>query len=60
LKRGWRVLALLVALVGCSGRAEPAVDMMDADSDHRPDGAHAARIAAPTPIPEEPQVPPEE
>jgi hypothetical protein len=57
LKRGARVLALLVALVGCSGRAEPAVDMMEADWDHRPGAAAAARPHEPAPMPEEPEAP---
>ena len=57
MKRGARVLALLVAVVGCSGRAEPAVDMMEADQDHRPGAAPVARPQAPAPMPEEPEPP---
>jgi len=57
LKPGPRLLALLVALVGCSGRAEPAVDMMEADQDHRPGAAPVERPQTPAPMPEEPEAP---
>jgi len=57
LKRGPRVLALLITLVGCSGRAEPAVDMMAADGDHRPGSATASERNQPAPLPEEPEAP---
>jgi hypothetical protein len=60
LKRGARVLALLVAVVGCSGRAEPAVDMMEADQDHRPGAAPVGRPQEPAPMPEEPEPPPDQ
>jgi hypothetical protein len=52
-----RVLALLVGIVGCSGRAAPAVDMMEADQDHRPGAAPIARPHDPAPMPEEPEAP---
>ena len=57
MKHGARVLALLMALVGCSGRAEPAVDMMQADEDHRPGALPVAQPKDPAPMPEEPDVP---
>jgi len=57
LKRGSRVVALLIALVGCSGKAQPAVDMMQADGDHRPGAIPVARPADPAPIPDEPEAP---
>ena len=64
MKRGWRALrpgarwlGFLVALVGCSGRAEPAVDMMAADADHRPGPAPVARPREPVALPEEPEPP---
>ena len=55
--RGVRLLALLVGIVGCSGRAEPAVDMMEADQDHRAGAAPVARPHEPAPLPEEPEAP---
>jgi hypothetical protein len=57
LKPGARALALLVALVGCSGRAEPAVDMMEADQDHHPGAASTGRSQDPAPMPDEPEPP---
>jgi hypothetical protein len=54
LKRGLRVLAFLTALVGCSGKAEPAVDLMQTDADHRPGNREVTRSREPTPMPEEP------
>jgi hypothetical protein len=56
-KRGLRVLAFLTALVGCSGKAEPAVDLMQTDADHRPGTREVTKSREPTPMPEEPEAP---
>jgi hypothetical protein len=50
-------VGLIVALVGCSGRAEPAMDMMATDADHQPGRVVVTRATQPTLIPPEPEVP---
>jgi hypothetical protein len=57
LRPGWRVFALLVGLAGCSGRAEPAVDSMESDQDHRPGTQQLVKSHEVEPIPEEPDPP---
>ena len=57
MKPGWRICALLVGLAGCSGRAEPAVDSMQSDQDHRPGTQQLVRSHEVLPIPEEPDPP---
>jgi hypothetical protein len=57
MRPGRRVIALLVALAGCSGRAEPAVDTMQSDEDHRTGAqqpVHSHEVEA---LPEEPEPP---
>jgi hypothetical protein len=57
LRPGWRIFALLVGLAGCSGRAEPAVDAMQSDQEHRPGAQQPVRSHLVVPIPEEPDPP---
>jgi hypothetical protein len=51
------VLALLVGLAGCSGRAEPAMDSMKSDADHRPGMQQPVKSHEVVPLPEEPEQP---
>ena len=53
----WRVLALLVGLAGCSGRAEPAMDSMKSDAEHRPGTQEPVKAHEVVPLPEEPDPP---
>jgi hypothetical protein len=52
------MIAVLVALAGCSGRAEPAMDSMKSDEDHRPGAQLPVKSHEVVPLPEEPQPPP--
>jgi hypothetical protein len=54
-----KVLAFVAALVGCSGKAQPAVDLMQTDRDHRPGTREVARPREPAPMPDEPEAPDE-
>ena len=54
---GWRVMAVLVALAGCSGRAEPAMDSMKSDEDHRRGAQPPVKSHEVVPLPQEPQPP---
>jgi len=54
LRTSWRVAALLIGLAGCSGRAEPAVDSMKSDQDHRPGSQQPVKSHEVVPLPEEP------
>jgi hypothetical protein len=51
------VLALLVGLAGCSGRAEPAMDSMKSDADHRPGTQQRVKSNEVAPLPPEPEPP---
>ena len=51
------MIAVLVALAGCSGRAEPAMDSMKSDEDHRPGVQKPVKSHEVVPLPEEPQPP---
>jgi len=57
LTTGCRVVAVLVALAGCSGRAEPAVDSMKSDEEHRPGAQQPMKSHEVVPLPEEPEPP---
>ncbi len=57
LKQCRRVIALLVALAGCSGQAEPAVDTMLSDEDHRPGAQQPTHSHVVESMPEEPDPP---
>jgi hypothetical protein len=54
---GWRVFAVLVGLAGCSGRAEPAMDSMQSDANHRPGSQQPVKSHDVVPLPEEPGSP---
>lgn len=53
----WRVVAVLVGLAGCSGRAEPAMDSMKSDADHQPGTQQPVQSHELLPLPEEPAPP---
>jgi len=56
LRTQWRVLALLVGLAGClRPRAEPAMDSMKSDADHRPGAQQPTKSHEVVPLPEEPE-----
>ena len=54
---GWHVFAVLVGLAGCSGRAEPAMDSMKSDAEHRPGAQVPVKSHEVVPLPEEPEPP---